>query len=93
MQFYYTISARAGAATLASYESDSSTKHSAERKERDLPPLPTSRPLSKVFDHQHLSMSPMSIVESLQDESEVEYPDREDDIDTPRAVTPTSFVS
>ena len=92
MQFYYTISARAGAATLASYESDS-TKHSAERKERDLPPLPTSRPLSKVFDHQHLSMSPMSIVESLQDESEVEYPDREDDIDTPRAVTPTSFVS
>ena len=90
MQFYYTISARAGAATLASYESESSTKHSAERKERDLPPLPTSRPLSKVFDHQHLSMS---IVESLQDESEVEYPDREDDIDTPRAVTPTSFIS
>ena len=91
MQFFYTIAARAGAATLANYESPLSTGG----KERDLSPLPTfskttARPLSTVFDHEHLSMSRF---ESLQNEPKIESPDYEDDMDTPRALTPATFVS
>ena len=96
MQFYYTISARAGAATLASYKPHSPTKHLARGKERDIPALPafskiaTARQLSTVFDHEHLTMSPMSRFESLENESEV---DHGDGIDTPRALTPAFLAS